>query len=139
MDFHKIFRICLTQEEQELIRFQTESGNTCCHGNTFKTFSFEISFSIDLYLLAGVTACGSWLFFCSTKTLLFVLGNHLLLFQGMQKHCFFQKHPLTSMSVCTGGSAEKLVNRLLFIQGTLCFCSAKASSSFYIRFYRRQC
>ena len=35
-DFHQIFRICLPQEDLELVRFWGVSGNNCCHGNTLK-------------------------------------------------------------------------------------------------------
>ena len=38
MDFHQIFRICLPQEDVELIRFLGVSGYHYCHGNTFKMF-----------------------------------------------------------------------------------------------------
>ena len=38
VDFHYIFRICVSQEDLELIRFWRESGNICCHGNTLKIF-----------------------------------------------------------------------------------------------------
>ena len=36
--FHQIFRICLPQDDLELIRFWGVSGNNCCHGNTFNIF-----------------------------------------------------------------------------------------------------
>ena len=33
-DFHQIFRVCLPQEDLELISFLGVSGKNCCHGNT---------------------------------------------------------------------------------------------------------
>ena len=35
MNFRQIFRVCLPQEDLELIRFWGVSGNNCCHGNRF--------------------------------------------------------------------------------------------------------
>ena len=34
MDFDQICRICLPQEDLELVSFGGVSSNSCCHGNT---------------------------------------------------------------------------------------------------------
>ena len=38
MDFHHIFKTCLTKGDLELIKFWGVSGNGCCHGNAFNIF-----------------------------------------------------------------------------------------------------
>ena len=38
MDFHQIFKICLPQEDLQLIRFWGVFSGNCCHGSTFKIF-----------------------------------------------------------------------------------------------------
>ena len=37
-DFNQTFRVCLTQEDLEVIRFWVVSGNNCCQCNIFKNF-----------------------------------------------------------------------------------------------------
>ena len=40
IDFHQIFRICLPQEDLELIGFCGVPSNNWCHGNNLNIFGF---------------------------------------------------------------------------------------------------
>ena len=56
MEFHLIFRVCLPQEDIELIRFWGVSSNNCCHGTTFRCRSATSWSDLELtFHLAVVT------------------------------------------------------------------------------------